>query len=152
MEDDLDLPNKSPNAPAQTHPGPPNLLTLPTEILPLISTHLRPTPHPTKNIVFLSHGEHGICYSADGRHRCDELRGLVYTLSRMDQRLGDVASMALRDEEELESDVLARCRQRIRDAVRAGCDWKDLICVRLSLEDEVDRMMDTAWDMRGALT
>ncbi len=70
----------------------------------------------------------------------------------MDQRLGDVASMALRDEEELESDVLARCRQSIRDAVRAGCDWRDLICVRLSLEDEVDRMMDTAWDMRGALT
>ena len=64
----------------------------------------------------------------------------------MDQPLGDVTSMALRDEEEVESDVLARCRQRIRDAVRSGCDWSNLICIRLSLEDEVDRMMATAWD------
>jgi len=129
MEDDLSLPTKSPNAPAQTHPGPSTLLTLPTEILALISTHLRPTANPTQNIVFLGHDEHGICYNADGRHRCDELRSSVQTLSRLDPRLGDVASMALRDEEELESDVLARCRQRIRDAVRAGCDWSDLTYV-----------------------
>ncbi len=60
MEDDLDPPKKSPNAPAQTHPGPPTLLTLPTEILLLIATHFRPTagPHPEHRLLELSRTRH----------------------------------------------------------------------------------------------
>jgi len=103
----------------------PSLLSQPRSSFSLPLTSDQP-PDPTQNIVFLSYREHGICYNADGRHCCDELRSSVHTLSRLDQPLGDVTSMALRDEEEVESDVLARCRQRIRDAVRAGCDWSDL--------------------------
>lgn len=139
MAADLDLPNKSPNAPASIATASPTLLSLPIEILTPVPTHLRPTADPTQNIVFLGYGEHGICYDADSRRRCDELRGLVHILLQLDKGLEEVARMALRDEEELENGVPARCRQRIRDAVRTGCDWSVLThivqCWRMRLID-----------------